>query len=248
MSDQDERVDFQNNGKRFNMERRDYFLTYPQCSYPYEAFKGWWNQFDNIEYLIGCIEDHKEGGTHFHVYVCFSVPKKINERTFDICSPTHGDSHPNIGKPKKKFACINYVKKDGDFFEIGAAPVEKNSNGKRNRDRISGKEIKEAAETMTEVEFWVFVADNDINPTMADKLRKAVLTDDIRTIVGYDIPANVELPDDLTCVDVEELRAGKKCLVIEGPSGVGKTVYAKFVAPKPALFVRHIDCLKHLRP
>lgn len=38
-----------------------------------------------------------------------------------------------------------------------------------------------------------------------------------------------------------------KTLVLIGPSGVGKTTWAKRVAPKPCLFVSHIDALKQFR-
>jgi len=39
----------------------------------------------------------------------------------------------------------------------------------------------------------------------------------------------------------------KKTLVLVGPSGIGKTTWAKKNAPKPCLFVSHLDDLKSFR-
>ena len=46
---------------------------------------------------------------------------------------------------------------------------------------------------------------------------------------------NLQLPEDMTS------------LWIKGPSGIGKTTWALRCAPKPALFVRHVDTLREFR-
>lgn len=40
----------------------------------------------------------------------------------------------------------------------------------------------------------------------------------------------------------------KLALVLVGPTGCGKTVWARRHAPKPALFVRHLDRLREFNP
>ena len=40
----------------------------------------------------------------------------------------------------------------------------------------------------------------------------------------------------------------RKSLVLLGPSGIGKTGWAKQNIPKPALFISHIDDLKRIHP
>lgn len=47
---------------------------------------------------------------------------------------------------------------------------------------------------------------------------------------------------------IADANAKWKSLVFVGPAGCGKTTAAKLYAPKPALFVTHLDILKQFRP
>lgn len=47
---------------------------------------------------------------------------------------------------------------------------------------------------------------------------------------------------------LQECISSNKSLVIIGPAGCGKTTIAKHFAPKPSIFVTHIDVLKQFIP
>lgn len=40
--------------------------------------------------------------------------------------------------------------------------------------------------------------------------------------------------------------SSRKCLVLQGPTGIGKTTWAKKNAPKPAIMVSQMDDLRHM--
>lgn len=81
-----------------------------------------WHVLDRISELGGeCIiarEDHKDGGTHLHVFVDFG--RKFRSRKADVFDV--GGRHPNVsaskGTPEKGF---DYAIKDGDVVAGGLA-------------------------------------------------------------------------------------------------------------------------------
>jgi hypothetical protein len=67
----------------------------------------------------------------------------------------------------------------------------------------------------------------------------------ITAIIGEDYA--LPLPELTTALAVHTPQNfGETSLVVIGPSGIGKTTYALWIAPKPALVVTHLDDLRQL--
>lgn len=66
---------------------------------------------------------------------------------------------------------------------------------------------------------------------------------DVHTIVDSDNIVGTMVP----ALENWNYQVTNKSLMIRGDSGCGKTTWAKIHAPKPALFVRHVDTLKKFR-
>lgn len=66
--------------------------------------------------------------------------------------------------------------------------------------------------------------------------------------LGIDTIENYSLPSEATMSPALAWYMPSVTLstLVMGPAGTGKTCWAKLMAPKPALFVRHLDCLQHL--
>jgi len=256
MVDQDERAEFQTVG-RFVLERKDYFLTYPKVKIPFPELEEGLSGIGEYEYLIACHEKHKDGSDHMHAYIIYKKARKVNERTFDLYDFDITDygqkgsvAHPNIGKPRNRFACINYCKKEGEYKEFGTAPVEKVVvNGKRKRDGPSGREMMDKAKEVEWEDFLVWCIDEDINVHLAEKVYSTANGDVEEFTIRdeYEIPVGATIDDKLLAINMEEVKSRRKCLVITGRSGAGKTQTALKIAPKPCLLVSHIDDLKKLK-
>lgn len=65
----------------------------------------------------------------------------------------------------------------------------------------------------------------------------------MNTIASYSLNFAITMPPELTFLVPQEMRS----TVVVGKPGCGKTTWAKIHAPKPCLFVRHLDTLQELR-
>ncbi|ACS92546.1 replication initiator protein [Sunn hemp leaf distortion virus [India:Barrackpore2:2008]] len=110
--------------KRFLINSKNYFLTYPKCSLTKEEAL---SQFQNLQtptnkkYIKICRELLENGEPHLHVLLQFKGKYKCqNNRFFDLVSPTRSAHfHPNIQGAKSSSDVKSYLEKDGRHPRLG---------------------------------------------------------------------------------------------------------------------------------
>ncbi|CAA71980.1 AC1 [Sida yellow vein virus] len=115
--------------KRFRVQSKNYFLTYPQCSLTKEEAL---SQLENLQTPVNkkfikiCRELHENGEPHLHVLIQFEGKYQCtNNRLFDLVSPTRSvHFHPNIQGAKSSSDVKSYIDKDGDTIEWGEFQVD----------------------------------------------------------------------------------------------------------------------------
>lgn len=199
------------------------------------------------QYSIG-EENHEDGGRHVHAVLRFRV--KVDSRDpkcFDInCGHCDEDHHPNIKPIKRGKAnwerAVEYSQKEdpapltnieakltyGEIIEQSSTADEYLSLVKKHYPRdfsLSLGRLKECAE-------YLFGRQ------------------EANTINNWELPPDLEVPSAWATINeaAEHWNTATQSLVLVGPPGCGKTTWAKAKAPKPTLFVRHLDSLKLLRP
>nr|CAR82116.1 replication associated protein (Rep) [Tomato yellow leaf curl Mali virus] len=115
--------------KRFKINAKNYFLTYPQCSLSLsEALF----QLQTLEtpvnklYIKICRELHENGEPHLHALVQFEGKYQCtNNRFFDLVSPSRSTHfHPNIQGAKSSSDVKSYIDKDGDTIDWGEFQID----------------------------------------------------------------------------------------------------------------------------
>ncbi|AFQ93624.1 replication associated protein [Bean chlorosis virus] len=115
--------------KRFRINAKNYFLTYPQCSLTKDEAL---SQLQSLETLVNkkfikvCRELHENGEPHLHVLIQFEGKYQCkNNRFFDLVSPTRSAHfHPNIQGAKSSSDVKSYIDKDGDSIEWGDFQID----------------------------------------------------------------------------------------------------------------------------
>lgn len=213
----------------FRVQGKYFFNTYPQCNLSKEAIKNFYLELlPNIEKLIVAEELHQDGNTHIHVLFQHKTRLNIrNERYFDI-----DDYHPNITSVRNLAACTNYIKKDNNYLEYSIPTID---NSLYTWDN-----------SMTEAEFYAKGLEEKIPFQYVDHAFK-LLSKPSLTLTETP-PKTVSDPLMLaTLRDFQWDWTQTRNLVISGASGIGKTTWVKANAPKPALWITHMDCLNTYR-
>jgi len=224
------------------LQAKGFFLTYSQSKLTRDEVIRRLARERGVHRAIVGLEHHKDGNTHWHVLIEY-------ERSKDVRSPMYFDinrEHPNVllwtksrGQTYEQwFQCHwKYCKKeDPTPYIIGEEPKE---NRKRKRDEafyeameICRREgVAEAMEFLEGTNAYEFVTKYDqIFRTMTAIRNQAM---------------NVQVP----ARSVEEFKHAPlivdtwKVLYINGPTGSGKTQWARSLLPE-ATVVRHSDQLR----
>lgn len=215
----------------FRYASKNLFLTYSRplstaTEFSLDALKGFLLSF-NPSYLVCCKEKHADGTDHFHALLSWKSTKNFkNPRKFDFM-----EWHPKWEKPRNLEASANYVRKDGDFLEEGTLQVSQNYT-----------EVAKEYETKGEWMSWC--VRQKISQGYAEYFWKEAHPPADSTI--WDAPTEGRTNIALTTFTFTEWDT-HSCILV-GPTGCGKTVWAKRNAPKPALMVSHIDQLRDFNP
>lgn len=209
----------------FRISAKKLFITYPQCNGTKEELLSFIKSKKATRRIITCEERHEDGSPHLHCAVEFSSKfSTTNPRYFDW-----NEFHPNVQTCKNWEASVNYCKKDGSYVEEG---FDEELN------------IYELARTTCYEEYMERCRKGKVSCMYATAAWKHARESELgdETITTCDHAGTIR--PDLGILQMEYLN---KNLWIKGPSGIGKTTWAKINAPKPALFVTHMDDLKKLR-
>jgi len=226
----------------FQLNARTLLLTWPRCDLPLEELQSFLQSFDPV-YTCVSSERHEDGSLHRHAVVQFSKPFRTrNSACFDFKG-----SHPNIQGAKKPAAALEYVKKDGDFIEKGDW-VEKCKGRQRNSEESIPNEstIKAKATDLELVDFLIWAA--TVKVQYAPQIHAALRLDDSFTLKEVEENINFLKPEFIQILKDSPDWDFAKALIIQGVSGCGKSHYAKSLAPKPALWVTHIEVLRRFKP
>lgn len=225
----------------FQFNAKNIFLTYPKSDFPLSGYLAFCWTLPNIIYACVSSEKHEDGSLHRHAFLQFGKPFRTrNEKVFD-----YQGFHPNIQAARSPSHTLNYVKKEADFLERGAY-VEPST---KTKETIPAATIIENAKEMTYVEFMAWASQERV--MYADKIWNAAAKKDLSTILDNSSYNSSFLDPAFLAMMEAKLDEGivrEKALVFVGASGIGKTVLAKKMVDKPALFVSHIDQLKQFRP
>ncbi|ABY84412.1 AC1 [Emilia yellow vein virus-[Fz1]] len=115
--------------KRFLINAKNYFLTYPHCSLTKEEALSQITKLStptNKLFIRICRELHEDGTPHLHVLIQFEGKFKCqNNRFFDLISPNRSAHfHPNIQGAKSSTDVKTYMEKDGDVLDHGSFQID----------------------------------------------------------------------------------------------------------------------------
>nr|ABC74546.1 replication initiation protein [Tomato chino La Paz virus] len=115
--------------KKFLINSKNYFLTYPHCSLSKEETLEQLLRLStptNKKYIKIARELHEDGEYHLHVLIQFEGKFKTqNCRFFDLVSSTRSTHfHPNVQGAKSSTDVKSYVDKDGDTIEWGDFQID----------------------------------------------------------------------------------------------------------------------------
>lgn len=186
-----------------------------------------------LEYLLVAREQHESGEIHFHVAIQFVRNLRTRDpRIFDI-----NGVHPNLQSAKDFDRWVAYCKKDGEYSEWGTiAP-------KKAFVRVSPEELIELAKTMNKASFLSYCSVHKY-PYASEIWRLCHKLDDCTLQENSYVAGTMD-----KCLDTLGDKWDRtKCLLLVGPSGIGKTTWCKINLPKPCLMVTHLDDLKRFEP
>lgn len=206
----------------FRANARNFSLTYPKCEIPKEELLEHLKTLFPI-YICCAHEEHEDGSSHLHASIKFNTKKDIrNERFFD-----YKGHHCNIQTTKNIKAWTTYIQKDEDFviFENVAST-------------LTGRLLSD----VPTVDLRNYCLQNRIPFGYYQEERNS--RSHVSMNIEEETPVNGTMNMYLQCL----IPNFDKTLVLIGPTGCGKTTWAKTHAPKPALFVTHMDTLKSFNP
>lgn len=221
----------------FNFDGVKFYLTYAQSAdLSREDVIAMLQSRRQLKWARICHEKHKDGRPHIHVVGQFS--KRYQSRSCR-CFDVHG-KHPHIRKwstIKDQYHIIRYVSKDSEFFDVGTVP--ESETPKRSSD-----EAWSLAGDPDEAKYLKACQSAGISYQYAKRIRELTFAD-----VSNTIDALYEACLEWECTELQQQTLPENTsTVLVGPAGCGKSCWAKRIAPKPALWVSHIDVLRQFRP
>ncbi|UMM45345.1 replication enhancer protein [Galium leaf distortion virus] len=229
--------------KRFRVQSKNYFITYPQCSLSKEEALQQLQQIQtpvNKLYIKICRELHENGEPHLHVLVQFEGKFVCtNNRLFDLVSPTRSAHfHPNIQGAKSSSDVKSYIEKDGDTLEWGEFQIDGRSarGGCQTANDSYAKALNaggvlEALQVLKEEQPADFVKHfHNLRANFEKIFAKAPEP----WVPPYPLSSFTNVPEDMQAwsdeyfgVDPAARPVRPRSIIIEGSSRTGKTMWAR---------------------
>lgn len=220
------------------------FLTYPKADFDIDPYELWLRTKLGTKYVgsIICRELHQDGTHHRHVAI------ELSSRLDTTRGQTYFDYegfHGNYQTARNFRAVKKYCQKTEDWKGYGKYENYEDTSDTPENERFSGR-VSDAVDicTMcTDFSQWItWCLSKGISSGYCTLVWNTVKRVSTSKIYDTDaIEGTISLPDlSELAFDLDTRRA----LVLQGPTGIGKTTWAKLHAPKPALMVSHLDALK----
>ncbi|AAF75536.1 AC1 [Tobacco leaf curl Yunnan virus-[Y3]] len=241
--------------KRFEIQAKNYFLTYPQCSLTKEEALSQLQALEtptNKKYIKICRELHEDGSPHLHVLIQFEGKYVCtNNRFFDLVSPTRSAHfHPNIQGAKSSSGVKSYIDKDGDTLEWGEFQIDGRSarGGQQTANDAYAQALNsgsksEALNVIKELAPKDFVLQfHNLNANL-DRIFAPPL--EVLFLLFY-LHHLIKFPKNLKSGLLDNVRHAAArpwrpiSIVIEGESRTGKTMWARSLGPHNYL-CGHLD-------
>lgn len=208
------------------MDAVTYFLTYPQTDISHDDVYAALQLIKPVVWARVARERHEDGNYHIHAIVRFGARLRFrsNAQVFDI-----NGRHPNVQVPRRIKDVLEYCAKEGDYRDYGVLPGQTNVFDELQQAAASGDRARLDRVAIT----------NRVSKQWADHIWEQ------HCPAIHDV---LEPSGGIECMQLQQLQLTSVVTAIIGPSGCGKTSWAMRVAPKPALWCRHMDDLRKLRP
>jgi hypothetical protein len=210
----------------YRLQGNHLFLSYPRCTLTHEQALNALNKKAHIDQYVIAIEPHEDGYPHIHAYL--KLTKRCNYSSAR-CLDIEG-YHGNYQKCKNNEAVKRYCKKKEDYITniIGFQPIAA-------AIRVIQAESNEEA-------MHIVKGDKDL---ARDMLRDSARYESSIARLHPTYTAPVLKYRFITMQSVMRWKRKRHALWLVGPTGTGKTEFAKTLFTK-ALFITHIDKLKLL--
>uniref|UniRef100_B5LVL1 Replication-associated protein n=1 Tax=Okra mottle virus - [Brazil:okra] TaxID=555460 RepID=B5LVL1_9GEMI len=233
--------------RRFRLQAKNIFLTYPQCSLTKEEALSQLQAIQlpsNKKFIKICRELHENGEPHLHVLLQLEGKVQItNNRLFDLVSPTRSAHfHPNIQGAKSSSDVKSYIDKDGDTVEWGDFQVDgRSSRGGQQTANDAAAEALNAPDKQTALQLireklpekYLFQFHN-LNSNLDRIFSKAPEP----WVPPFNLSSFTNVPDEMQEWADEYFGRGSAAqplrpmsLIVEGDSRTGKTMWARALGP-----------------
>jgi len=228
-------------GTRARLNGKAFFLTYSQSKLSRDALTRFYARQSRVLRVIVGMEHHQDGNTHWHVLIEYEHVKDVRRMTyFDI----EGE-HPNIkvwsrsgGSTFDQWVSNHYEycrKEDPTPWMLGPEPMEK--TGKRDTKFLNALQLASRHGVKEALFFLQENAAYDL-VTKYDQI--------VRALTAYrNEHCRPTTPARALCLfpHVPLIVDNWRNLYINGPTGCGKTQWARALLPE-AIVVRHRDQLR----
>nr|UFP62985.1 AC1 [East African cassava mosaic Malawi virus] len=242
-------------GGRFQINAKNYFLSYPLCSLTKEEAltKGQALSYRrNMEFIRVCRELHQDGVPNLHVLIPFEGKFQCtNPRFFDLISPSRSTHfHPNIQGAKSSSDVKAYIEKGGEFLDDGVFQVDARSA--RGEGQLLAQVYAEALNASSKSEALQIIKEKDpksfflpLHNISANGNR--IFQTPPQTYVSPFLSSSfTQVPDDIEIWVSENIGSHAArpwrpiSIVLEGDSRTGKTMWARSLGPHNYL-CGHLD-------
>nr|UUV61474.1 C1 [Tomato mottle leaf curl virus] len=233
--------------QRFQINSKNYFLTYPKCSLSKEEALSQLLALQtptNKLFVRVSKELHEDGEPHLHVLIQFEGKLHCkNNRFFDLVSPTRSAHfHPNIQGAKSSSDVKSYVEKDGDFIDHGVFQIDGRSarGGQQSANDTYAKvlnagSVMEALKILREEQPKDFVLQHH---NIRSNLERIFLKAPEPWVPPFPLSSFTEVPeemqewaDDYFGRDPAARPERPISIIVEGDSRTGKTMWARALGP-----------------
>nr|CAJ78008.1 AC1 protein [East African cassava mosaic virus (Uganda variant)] len=240
---------------RFQINAKNYFITYPRCSLTKEEALSQLQALSyptNIKFIRVCRELHQDGVPHLHVLIQFEGKFQCtNPRFFDLISPSRSTHfHPNIQGAKSSSDVKAYIEKGGEFLDAGLFQVDaRSARGEGQHlaqvyaDALNASSKSEALQIIKEKDPKSFFLQFHNISANADRIFQAPPQTYVSPFLSSSF---TQVPEDIEVWVSENICSPAArpwrpiSIVLEGDSRTGKTMWARSLGPHNYL-CGHLD-------